>query len=320
LPKRWPTRLSSAAAALALLAACSSKSGTNHQPVVEHDGPATTATVPGAIAGPTTLVPPDPTIVAAGDIACPEGLETSPVQCQMETTAQKVESLHPTAVITLGDEQYELGKPGDFAAVYDKTWGRFKDKTYPVPGNHEYAGGKAPGYFGEFGDRAHPPDGWYSVDVGTWHLVLLNSVCSAIGGCGEGSREYQWLQQDLESTKAACILAAWHHPRWSSGLHGSDPGYEPFWQLLAAHGADIVLSGHDHHYERFAPKQGITQFVVGTGGRSLYPIPGKEDGSLTRNDTDFGVLELTLHDGSYDWHFSPAGQGIFSDAGSAPCQ
>jgi len=257
--------------------------------------------------------------VAAGDIACPSGLGPSADQCQMAATAKLVESLHPSVVVPLGDEQYELGKAADFAAVYDATWGRFKDITDPVPGNHEYTGGKAAGYFGTFGDRAHPPNGWYSVGVGAWHLVLLNSVCAAIGGCGEGSPEYQWLQHDLETTTSPCILAAWHHPRWSSGLHGSDATFDPFWQLLAAHGADVVLSGHDHDYERFAPKQGVTEFVVGTGGRSHYPMPQTIEGSAAHDTEDFGVLELTLHDTGYDWRFHPVGTSAFTDAGSAGC-
>jgi hypothetical protein len=230
-------------------------------------------------------------------------------------------SLQPDVVLPLGDLQYETGRSADFAASYDATWGRMKAITRPVVGNHEYAGGKAPGYFGSFGAAAHPPDGWYSFDLAdeSWHVVVLNGNCALVGGCGEGSRQYEWLRTNLESTTATCILAAWHQPRWSSGLHHSDPNYEPFWQLLAQHGADLVLGGHDHHYERFAAKQGIVQLVVGTGGRSLYPAPFAERGSVVRNANGFGVLELDLQRGSYRGAFRPIPGNPFTDEFSASC-
>jgi 3',5'-cyclic AMP phosphodiesterase CpdA len=237
----------------------------------------------------------------------------------MAATAELAESLHPDVVLPLGDLQYETGRAQDFAAAYDRTWGRLKSVTHPVPGNHEYAGGKAPGYYGYFGAAAHPPDGWYSFDVGTWHVIVLNSICAAIGGCGAGSREYEWLRADLEATTSECIVAAWHHPRWSSGLHHSDDNYEPFWQLLAQHGADVVLSGHDHHYERFAPDDGIVEFVVGTGGRSLYPAVLPEKGSVTSSDDGFGVLELQLREHSYTARFHPIAGNRYTDASSADC-
>ncbi|MBW3651484.1 MAG: metallophosphoesterase [Actinobacteria bacterium] len=260
-------------------------------------------------------------LVAAGDIACKPGQPVTPAQCQMEATARVVESLAPTVVTPLGDLQYERGEASGFAQSYDPTWGRFKGITRPAPGNHEYAGGKARGYFGYFGPAAAGVDGrgWYSYDLGGWHIVALNSVCSAVGGCGEGSPQLAWLRADLESSKAECVLAYWHHARHSSGLHGSDAGYEAFWQVLSSAGADVVLSGHDHHYERFAPIAGIRQFVVGTGGRSLYPVPAPLPHSEARNTSTFGVLAVGLREDGYDWRFVPVAGASFTDEGSAGC-
>jgi hypothetical protein len=262
-------------------------------------------------------------LVAAGDIACAPGRTPSATQCQHEATADLVESLAPNAVALLGDLQYEQGEKKNFDAVYRPTWGRFLERSHPAPGNHEYAGGRADGYYATFGVTAEGTDGrgWYNYDLAGWHIVVLNSVCSAIGGCGEGSEQLTWLRADLAAHARPCILAYWHHPRWSSGLHGSDPGYEPFWQALAAAGADAVLSGHDHHYERFAPNAGIRQFVVGTGGKTLYPVLGREAGSEVVITDVFGVLALTLRDDGYDWRFVPipGSRAGAEDAGSAGC-
>jgi hypothetical protein len=281
----------------------------------------TSATSSTTTTSTSTAVAGAPVLVAAGDVACVPGKAASKVECQQEATAAVVESLHPDAVAALGDLQYERGEAANFAASYVPSWGRFRDRTHPAPGNHEYAGGKAPGYYGTFGVAAEGADGrgWYSYDLGAWHVVVLNSVCAAVGGCGPGSDQLAWLRADLAAHARPCTLAYWHHPRWSSGLHGSDATYQPFWDELAAAGADVVLSGHDHHYERFAPVQGIRQFVVGTGGRSLYPVLGRERGSeAVRTDT-FGVLALTLRADGYDWRFVPAAGGTFTDAGAGSC-
>ena len=246
-------------------------------------------------------------IVAAGDISCLAGTPVTAAECQMDATADLVESLDPDVVMPLGDLQYELGKRPDFDSTYATNWGRFKDITRPVVGNHEYTGGRAEGYFGYFGDAAHGPDGWYSFDAGDsgWHVVVLNSVCSVVG-CDEGSRQLEWLRADLAGSMAPCILAAWHHPRFTSGLHGSDTSVQLLWQALADRGADLVLSGHDHHYERFEPKDGgLVQYVVGTGGRSLYPAFGREEGSAALQARGFGVLEVELRPDSYDATFHP---------------
>ncbi len=305
------------AAVLAVSAACSSDDNARSSPTRT---PTTTSRPSTAT---TTASPPagGPRLVAAGDIACPPGRPATPVQCQQEATAALVESLHPDVVAPLGDLQYERGEAANFAASYGPSWGRLLDRTRPAPGNHEYAGGKARGYDATFGDRARGVDGrgWYSYELGGWHVVVLNSVCSAIGGCGPGSDELAWLHEDLARSPAPCTLAYWHHPRWSSGLHGSDEGYQAFWDELVADGADVVLSGHDHHYERFAPVQGVRQFVVGTGGRSLYPVVARERGSEVVDTRTFGVLALTLRPDGYDWRFVPIAGSTFTDAGSGRC-
>lgn len=259
------------------------------------------------------------TVAAAGDIACTPERAPAPGECQQAATAALAASLGADVVIAVGDLQYERGKAEDYTASYDASWGGLKAITRPVPGNHEYTGGRAAGYFGYFGAAAHGPDGWYSFDAGGWHLVVLNSVCDAVGGCGEGSRQLQWLRDDLAANDQRCILAAWHHPRWSSGPHGSDDTFEPFWRTLAEAGADVVVSGHDHLYERFEPSGGVVQFVVGTGGRSLYPSLARAPRSAAIAASGFGVLELRLRPGGYDFAFRPVPGFEFDDRGVAAC-
>lgn len=267
-------------------------------------------------------------VAAAGDIACTPGLVNSDGQCKMAATADVVEAANPAVVVTLGDNQYEDGALENFQRSYDASWGRFKARTRPSAGNHEYSSGKAPGYYAYFGAAAGPPgQGWYSFDVGGWHLVALNSNCKAIGGCGPGSAQYQWLQADLAASKATCTLAYWHHPRFSSGYHGDDASVGPLWELLDGDGAELVLSGHDHHYEHFAPLApdgapdpgGIRQFVVGTGGRSVYPTLVPKAGSEVRQSTTFGVILLTLSPGSYRFRFVSVAGDDFTDEGAADC-
>ena len=316
-------------AALVAGAACTGRSDPPRPDEGASASSTTTSVAPAAAPATTTITPPPPpdpdapVLVAAGDIACRPDLPATPSQCQQEATAQLVESLDPEVVAPLGDLQYERGEAANFAASYVPSWGRFRDRTRPAPGNHEYAGGKAAGYYGTFGVAGEGVDGrgWYSYDLGAWHVVVLNSVCSAVGGCGPGSDQLTWLHGDLATNAKPCTLAYWHHPRWSSGLHGSDDGYQPFWDELAAAGADVVLGGHDHHYERFAPVQGIRQFVVGTGGRNRYPVLGREAGSEVVDTATFGVLALTLRDDGYDWRFVaiPGSTPGFSDQGSAGC-
>ena len=230
-------------------------------------------------------------------------------------------------VMPLGDIQYESGELELYARSYDPTWGRFLAVTKPVVGNHEYEQPGASAYFTYFGAAAGTPgEGWYSFDAGSWHVVVLNSECSVVG-CGPGSAQYAWLQRDLEASAATCTLAGWHRPRFSSGAHGSDGRTAALWSLLDTEGAEVVLSGHDHHYERFAPQDaagvrtasGIRQFVVGTGGKSLNQLDTVAANSQVRNDDVFGVLLLTLRAGAYDWSFQSVPGATFTDRGSSTC-
>ena len=232
--------------------------------------------------------------------------------------------------MAIGDEAYDSGSPNDYAACYDHSWGAFKARTRPVPGNHDYYTPRAAGYFGYFGAIAGDPGkGYYSYDLGDWHIIALNSNCSYIGGCQAGSPQEQWLRADLQAHPAACTLAYWHHPLFGSGEEGSSPTVRPFWQALYDAGADVVVNGHSHDYERFAlqdpsghadPIHGIREFVVGTGGGALQTFPGSPaNNSEVRNNTTFGVLKLVLHPNGYDWGFIPVDGQTFSDIGYQPC-
>ena len=190
----------------------------------------------------------------------------------------------------------------------------------PAPGNHEYQTTDAAGYFSYFGAAAGTPgEGWYSYDLGAWHVVVLNSNCEFVG-CGEESPQHAWLEADLRAHPATCTLAYWHHPRVSSGRHGDDPRTDALWGALAAGGADVVLVGHDHDYERIAPIDTMRSFVVGTGGRSLYAFerPTGARTELRVNDS-YGLLMLTLRDDGFSWRFVPAEGSTLLDAGSAGC-
>ena len=275
------------------------------------------------------------TLAAAGDVACEpsasrfdeSGVVGGGRTCQMKATADLILERNPDAVLTLGDNQYQDGELSAFAASYGPTWGRFKAITYPVPGNHDYRTDGASGYYGYFGDRAgDPAKGYYSFDLGDWHLIALNSNCDEVGGCGEGSAQLKWLEQDLADNAGACTLAYWHHPRFSSGNHGSDDTYNAFWQALIDAGAELVLSGHDHSYERFAPQRadasagdaGVRQFVVGTGGIGFYARESEEPNSEAFVAERFGALFLTLSENGYDWSFVGT-DGETLDAGKEGC-
>jgi hypothetical protein len=275
-----------------------------------------------------------PVVAAAGDIACDpsddsydHGRGTS-TACRQLATSDLLVRGHYSLVLTLGDNQYEDGSYAKYLASYAPSWGRVKRSTRPSPGNHEYGTRSAAGYFRYFGRAAGPRGrGYYSFDVGAWHLVSLNSNCSEAGGCGAGSPQVRWLRRDLAAHPARCTLAYWHHPRFSSGPHGSDPSVAGLWQTLYRQDADVVLVGHDHDYERFAPldgngapdpRRGVRELVVGTGGRSHYGFQSLARGSQLRNSTTFGVLALTLKPSAYDWRFVPTG-GTFTDRGSGRC-
>jgi hypothetical protein len=264
----------------------------------------------------------DPVLTAAGDIADPVPSVAT------IATADLITSIDPTVALTLGDNQYETGLLSDFLTGYGSTWGAFRSDTHPAIGNHEYkSSDTAEGYFSYFGDQS--PNNYYSYDVGAWHLISLDSNCDIAGGCGPGSPQYEWLQADLAADPALCTLAYWHHPRWSSGTHHGNTGQvEPFVRLLYEAGADVILSGHEHNYERYAPQapgseldleHGLTEFVVGTGGRGLSPLGDPDPNSIVGSDSTFGVLEMTLHPTGYDFAFRAVLGSDFTDSGAASC-
>jgi acid phosphatase type 7 len=276
-----------------------------------------------------------PVIVAAGDIACgptdhPQLTNDTSSEvsvCRQMATSNLVQRIHPTAVLELGDNQYPVGRYKSYERYYAPSWGRFDSISHPVPGNHEYLSRDASGYYSYFGAAAGDPSrGYYSYDLGKWHLIALNAQCEFIGGCAAGSAEERWLAADLRQHPAACILAYWHQPRFSSGQHGDEPVYDAFWRDLVGAHADVVLNGHDHDYERFAPQDpsgnadpsGIREFVVGTGGKSHYQFKTIRPNSVVRNDTASGVLVMTLHPDGYSWRFESV-DGSFQDSGNARC-
>jgi len=262
---------------------------------------------------PLPSVDPGATILlAVGDIGSCDGGEDEKVA--------SLASRLPGTIAILGDIAYPDGSPTDFASCFDPAWGPMRDRIRPAPGNHEYQTTDASSYFSYFGAAAGTPgDGWYSYDLGAWHVVVLNSNCEFVG-CDEGSAQYAWLRADLEAHPAACTLAYWHHPRVSSGRHGDDPRTDALWRVLASAGADLVLVGHDHSYERIGPIEGMRSFVVGTGGRNLYefPRPAGARTELRVNDS-YGLLMLTLRDGGFSWRFVPAAGSTLLDAGSDDC-
>jgi len=293
------------------------------------------AASPAPSPAPTPTPPPaapDPVIAAAGDIACPptDGNFSgkSIGTCQQRATSDLLLS-GLAGVLTLGDNQYDNNVYADYLKSFDPSWGRVKALIHPAIGNHEYLTSGAAGYFQYFGSAAGAVGkGYYSFDIGAWHLIALNSNCSQVGGCSAGSPQEQWLRADLAAHPTACTLAYWHHPLFSSGEHGPNPSVKPLVQALYDAGAEIILSGHDHDYERFAPQtpagaadpvHGIRQFVVGTGGKNHYGFGTPLANSEVRNDTTYGVLKLTLHPNGYDWQFVPQAGGTFTDAGSTAC-
>ena len=273
------------------------------------------------------------TVYAAGDIA--DCRYRRPESSGAAATAWLVEAglaADPGArVLTLGDHTYPVGAAAEFGDCYHPTWGRFRERTYPTPGNHEYYTPGAPGYYAYFGARAAPEQGgYYSVQLGKWHVVSLNSTLRGAAF----HAQLAWLKRDLARHPALCTLAFWHHPRYSSGGYGGNAFMAPLWQALADGGVDVALSGHDHDYERFAPQdargarddaRGMRQFVVGTGGGWLTPMRFPADHSEARNNTRHGVLRLDLFDNGYTWEFlsvaddAAPGVASWTDRGAAPC-
>lgn len=279
------------------------------------------ATIVAVLVPFATVSAADPVFVGAGDIA-------SCSRTQDEATAKLLDAI-TGVVFTAGDNAYEKGTASEYANCYGPTWGRHKARTRPVPGNHEYETAGASGYFGYFGAQAGDPSkGYYSFDIGAWHAVMLNSDCSSIGGCGATSAQNRWLQSDLDAHPTACTIAVWHHPRFTSSRSTPDGLTLPLWKTLYSRGAEIVVNGHRHHYERFAPQApdgtaspsfGIREFVVGTGGITLVGFSGAMRNSQVRNSQTYGVLKLTLHSTSYDFSFVPIAGQSFRDSGSGSC-
>ncbi len=278
----------------------------------------------------------DPVVIAAGDIAdC--GLSSD------EATAALLPQFPDALVTTLGDHAYPNGQPAEFTNCYDPNWGQAKARTRPVIGGHDekvISGGPSAGtgylnYFADqlapFGPTANDPTKlYYSYDLGAWHVVVLNSSCyeNETPGCDKAAQE-SWLRADLAGHQNQCTLALWHEPRFNSGsVHGNEPLVQPLWAIAYENGVDLVLNGHEHLYERFAPMDsagnldtsfGVREIIVGTGGYSLYPLGTIQPNSEVRNDSTFGVLKLTLHSGSYDWQFVPVAGSSFTDSGSTSC-
>jgi hypothetical protein len=266
-------------------------------------------------------------LIGAGDIA----------SCRSngdEATAELLDLMTGT-VFTLGDNVYDRGTSEQFAKCYAPSWGRHLGRTRPVPGNHDYGDGgmtpNADGYFDYFGVAAgEKGKGYYSYDIGAWHVVVLNSALSChVVSCAAGSPQERWLRADLAASAKRCTIAMFHHPRWNSGEeHGDNLDVAPFWNALYEAGVEVVLNGHEHVYERFAPQtpagrrddtRGIRQFTVGTGGNGLYPFGPPHANSEARNNRTYGLLELTLREGSYGWRFVPVTGGNFFDSGNGPC-
>lgn len=263
-------------------------------------------------------------LVGAGDIA-------SCSSTGDEATAALLAGIAGT-VFTLGDNVYDNGTTTEYANCYGPSWGvaSIKSRTRPVAGNHEYNTPGATGYYGYFGAAAGDPlKGYYAYDAGAWRIYVLNSNCAAIaGGCGDGGAQETWLQNDLAANPRACVAAMWHHPRFSSGEHGSSTLMQAIWQTLYDANADLILVGHDHDYERFAPMtatgaldnaRGIVEMVVGTGGRSHYATTNVQPNSLVRNSDTYGVLKLTLSATGWSFNFVPVAGKTFTDSGTGSC-
>lgn len=262
----------------------------------------------------------DPVLVGAGDIAFCKTEDDS-------ATANLIDGIRGT-VFTVGDQVYPNGTKSNYRWCYQPLWGRHKARSFPVPGDRDYISSDASAYFNYFGDVAgDPAKGYYAYHVGTWHVIALNSNCDEIGGCQPGSEQEQWLRQELASHPSSCTVAYMHHPRFSSGEDGGHQNLQPLWQALYEFRTELVISGHDQIYERFASQdpngnadeRGVRQFVVGTGGRGHGGLSAIQPHSEMFNADTFGVLKLTLHPTSYEWEFVPVAGRTFTDSGSANC-
>lgn len=259
------------------------------------------------------------TLIVAGDIA---GCDST----GDEATAAIVKQLEGT-VVTTGDNAYPDGSLDQYRDCYEPSWGAFRDRTRPVPGNHEYRTRGAAGYFEYFGAAAgEAGKGWYAFDLGQWRIYMLNSNCKNVG-CDASSEQVRWLKADLAANPRTCVAGVWHHPRFSSGRHGNHGEVAPFWDVLHEAGADVILNGHEHSYERLRPQdpdahpdaRGIRTFVVGTGGKSFYAMKKPKPNSEVRATDVNGILQLSLYADHYEWTFVPAGGAAFRDRGTTHC-
>jgi hypothetical protein len=286
-------------------------------------------------------------VATVGDMDCDPAdpdFQAGGARCRHQAVSDMAVALNPTVFLGLGDFQYELPEADAYQNVYGPSFGRLKSRTVPVYGNQEYKVQDANTFTAYFGDRIKDTKGYWSQNIGQWHLLVLNSNCSSVaGGCGTGSPQQEWLEQDLKANKHRCVLAAWHHPRWSTGIAGPDPRTADLFTTLYENKVELVLSGHEADYERFPPlspngtpdDHGVRQFVVGTGGQAHYRPAAADDAydelgnpvaATGRPASDFvdydhhGVLELTLEADSWQWRWHPleAGQPI-TDSGSARC-
>lgn len=263
----------------------------------------------------------DPVLVGAGDIA----------DCGSDDDLRTGRLLDriPGTIFLAGDTVYNTGTDDEYSTCFDPVWGRHRARFRPAVGNHEYETPRATGYYRYFGAAAgDPARGYYSYNLGAWHVVVLNSNCDEVGGCDAGSPQDLWLTTDLAANPSRCTLAYWHHPRFTSGVHGSDARFVRFSQVLYDAGAELVLVGHDHDYERFAPQdalgradeaRGLREFVVGTGGVALRYFNAPAPNSEVRNVDTWGVLRMVLRPGGYDWRFVPVEGQTFTDGGSGVC-
>lgn len=284
--------------------------------------PTGTPPAPSGVAGGASPSPSaDPVLVGAGDVARCDGTDDEATAALLQQT--------PGLVFTLGDNAYESGSAQEFSDCYGPSWGRVLGRTaFAVAGNHDYGTRDAAAFKAYFGAAAAPHGvTWFSRDLGTWHVIVLDADCGQVGGCGPDSPEGRWLRADLAASTARCTLALWHQPRFSSGLHGNDTSVAPFWDALYAAGADLVLNGHDHDYERFAPQdpagradpgRGITEMVVGTGGAALRDFGPDAANTVVRSSFAHGVLALTLHPTGWSFRFIST-DGSFSDEGRGTC-
>lgn len=286
----------------------------------------------------------DPVVAVGGDVACApddpglNGGAGTPGHCHEQATAALIGQINPVALLMTGDGQYNSGSLADYTARYGANWGQYRSITRPTVGNHDYGQSGAAGYFSYFGDAATPLqpgcvkscNGWYSFDVGAWHVVNINSECTRIDGgvgCAAGSPQEQWLQADLAAHSNGCTMVMGHRPRWSSNSFAS-PDIAPLIDDMYAAGVDLYVTGHAHSYERFAPQdpagqadaaRGIRQIVVGTGGDNFSGFGTVAANSEVRKTSIFGVMKLTLHPGSYDWSFIADPSTPWSDSGTGTC-